>query len=114
MPSGNPNYCFEPLPRRPDEDEFHPQVVYYLASSATGEELEDTAFMSDVTTCVDAQPLEEAFSKVSASPVASIPVQQVAPAITASATPVSTVAPVAEVSKAEDVVSKEISAEKAE
>lgn len=94
------------------EDEFHPQVVYYLASSATGEELEDTAFMSDVTTCVDAQPLEEAFSKVSASPVASIPVQQVAPAITASATPVSTVTPVAEVSKAEDVVSKEISAEK--
>lgn len=41
------------------EDEFHPQVVYYIATNCTQEELEDTAFLADVTLATDAQPLKE-------------------------------------------------------
>ena len=37
------------------EDEFHPQVVYYVAASCEGGDLEDVAFLDDVTTAVDAQ-----------------------------------------------------------
>ena len=39
------------------EDEFHPQVVYYIATDCKQEELEDTAFLDDVTLATDAQPL---------------------------------------------------------
>ncbi len=39
-------------------DEFHPQVVYFVASDATSEELEDVAFINDVTLSADAQCLE--------------------------------------------------------
>src|SRR5574344_2414445 len=41
------------------EDEFHPQVVYYIASNATQDELEDTAFLNDVTLCCDAKCMEQ-------------------------------------------------------
>ena len=41
------------------EDEFHPQVVYYIASSANQEELEDTAFLNDVTLCCDAKCMDQ-------------------------------------------------------
>ncbi|MGN0730111.1 chemotaxis protein CheW [Treponema sp.] len=37
------------------EDEFHPQVVYYIASVNEGSALEDAAFLDDVTLAVDAQ-----------------------------------------------------------
>ncbi|MCQ2241281.1 chemotaxis protein CheA [Treponema sp.] len=37
------------------EDEYHPQVVYYIAASCEGGDLEDVAFLDDVTTAVDAQ-----------------------------------------------------------
>lgn len=59
------------------EDEFHPTVVYYLSSSATQDELEDTAFMSDVTTCVDAKNLDSA---TAGAPAAQPALQKQAPA----------------------------------
>jgi two-component system, chemotaxis family, sensor kinase CheA len=37
------------------EDTFYPTVVYYLASSAAAEKIEDTAFLSDVTLSTDAK-----------------------------------------------------------
>ncbi len=37
------------------EDEYHPQVVYYVSSENEGSVLEDAAFLDDVTTAVDAQ-----------------------------------------------------------
>lgn len=40
------------------EDEFHPQVVYYIASSAEQSVLEDVAFLDDVTTATDAHLVE--------------------------------------------------------
>lgn len=39
-------------------DEFHPKVVYFIATTATGDELEDVAFIPDVTLCTDAQCLD--------------------------------------------------------
>lgn len=38
------------------EDEFHPQVVYYVATTYGQDELEDTCFLDDVTLATDAQP----------------------------------------------------------
>jgi len=40
------------------EDEFHPQVVYYVATASDGSVLEDTAFLDDVTLAADAHPLD--------------------------------------------------------
>lgn len=57
------------------EDEYHPQVVYYIASSCEGGELEDVAFLDDVTTAVDAQlATQSAGKKASSSVAASAPV----------------------------------------
>ena len=56
------------------EDEFHFQVVYYIATTSTAEELEDTAFLSDVTLITDARPVEKAKAPADApapAPVAS-------------------------------------------
>ena len=36
------------------EDEFQPKVVYFIASTATQDELEDAAFLDDVSLCSDA------------------------------------------------------------
>lgn len=47
------------------EDEFHKDVVYYVASSNSQEQLEDVAFLDDVTLSVDAQCLENAVAKES-------------------------------------------------
>lgn len=40
-------------------DEFHPQVIYFVATEASADELEDVAFIPDVTLCTDAQCLED-------------------------------------------------------
>ena len=40
------------------EDEFHPVVVYYVASKATADELEDASFLSDVTNSCNAVCIE--------------------------------------------------------
>lgn len=40
------------------EDEFYPTVKYYIASSSKPTEIEDVAFLSDVTLSTDAQPVK--------------------------------------------------------
>ncbi len=55
------------------EDEFHQNVVYYLASDKTQDEIEDVSFLSDVTLSTDAQILksgEHSNAEVLAAPVA--------------------------------------------
>ncbi|MBR4322990.1 chemotaxis protein CheW [Treponema sp.] len=61
------------------EDEFHKDVTYFVASSNSAEELEDTAFLDDVTLSVDAKNIDNAVAKESAvseaapAPVAEAP-----------------------------------------
>ncbi|MCQ2600520.1 MAG: chemotaxis protein CheW [Treponema sp.] len=60
------------------EDEFYPIVKYYLASSSSSEDIEDVAFLSDVTLSTDAQVVEPESAvkaKPAAAPVQSAPVQ---------------------------------------
>lgn len=40
------------------EDEFQPKVIYYVSSSSPAAELEEAAFLDDVTECTDAQVIE--------------------------------------------------------
>ncbi len=57
-------------------DEFHPQVVYYVATSGDGSELEDSSFLTDVTIATDAQPLSDnVVSKLTTSEIASAKVE---------------------------------------
>ena len=85
------------------EDEFHKDVIYYVASANSADELEDTAFLDDVTLSVDAKNIDNAVaSDSSASEPA--PVAAPAPAPKAEApkpaeTPAPAAAPVAEVKK---------------
>ncbi|MDY5819219.1 MAG: chemotaxis protein CheA [Treponema sp.] len=73
------------------EDQFYENVFYYVATEADGPEIEDCAFLSDVTLITDAHLLEDyttgtaADSSVAKS-VASAPVQA-APAASAPITP---------------------------
>ena len=61
------------------KDEFYKEVVYYLASTNSAEQLEDVAFISDVTLSVDAKCLDDAVSKDSISSSSeSAPAPQVA------------------------------------
>lgn len=60
------------------EDEFYPIVKYYLASNSSSEDIEDVAFLSDVTLSTDAQVVEPESavkSKPAVSPAQSAPVQ---------------------------------------
>ncbi len=52
------------------EDEFHKDVTYYVASANNQEQIEDVAFLDDVTLSVDAKCLDNAVAKDSAAPVA--------------------------------------------
>ena len=53
------------------EDEFYPQVVYYLASDQEPSAIEDVAFLSDVTLSTDCQPVKG--PTAGAAPAASAP-----------------------------------------
>lgn len=56
------------------EDEFHREVIYYIASTNNADQLEDTAFLDDVTLSVDAKNLNNAVASDSgASEVAATP-----------------------------------------
>ena len=55
-------------------DEFHPQVVYFIATTASADELEDVAFIPDVTLCTDAQCLDGGSGSVATEVPASKPV----------------------------------------
>ena len=87
------------------EDEFHPQVVYYVATASPGSELEDVAFLDDVTLATDAREVtgasqgaksvlqvsevavEEAAQVAAPAPVAAAPAQAAAPEPKAAAAP---------------------------
>ncbi len=49
------------------EDTFHPQVVYYISTAASGDEIEDAAFLPDVVLAVDAQNIGEGAAGSAAS-----------------------------------------------
>lgn len=73
------------------EDQFYENVFYYVATEAEGPEIEDCAFLSDVTLITDAHLLEDYTTGTAADPavaksVASAPVQA-APAASAPITP---------------------------
>ena len=73
------------------EDQFYENVFYYVATEADGPEIEDCAFLSDVTLITDAHLLEDYTTGTVADPsvaksVASAPVQA-APAASAPITP---------------------------
>ena len=73
------------------EDQFYENVFYYVATEADGPEIEDCAFLSDVTLITDAHLLEDYTTGTAADPsvaksVASAPVQA-APAASAPSTP---------------------------
>ena len=70
------------------EDQFYETVFYYIASDAEGSQIEDVAFLSDVTLVTDAQIIESAGGgKVvgGAAPVAAAPVATPSPAASAPA-----------------------------
>jgi two-component system chemotaxis sensor kinase CheA len=71
------------------EDEFHKEVVYFVASSSTGDQIEDTAFLDDVTLSVDAKCLDNAVSAEAEVQAAAAPAPQL------EAAPVQTSAPAA-------------------
>ena len=66
------------------EDTFHPQVVYYISTALTGDQIEDAAFLPDVVLAVDAQCIEEgaaqSSSQAKAAPAAAQPANSAAPA----------------------------------
>ena len=89
------------------EDEFHKDVTYFVASNNTGDQLEDTAFLDDVTLSVDAKNITDAVAAdsgaaepapaVQAPPVAEAP----KPATPAPAPQAAAPAPAAEAPKKE-------------
>lgn len=50
------------------EDEFHKDVTYYVASANNQDQIEDVAFLDDVTLSVDAKCLDNAVAKDSSAP----------------------------------------------
>ncbi|MCR5081007.1 MAG: chemotaxis protein CheA [Treponema sp.] len=84
------------------EDEFHPQVVYYVATPSGGDVLEDAAFLDDVTTAVDAREVTSA----GGSPVEAAPAAVSAPAPEEKETEEAAPAPQAEAPKTESEAPK--------
>ena len=84
------------------EDEFHKDVTYFVASNNTAEQLEDTAFLDDVTLSVDAKNLDNAVASDSAPVQAAAP-QPSAPVapVPQAASPAPAAAPAAEAPKKE-------------
>ncbi len=56
------------------EDQFYENVFYYIATQATADEIEDVAFLSDVTLITDAQELTE--ESILNKATVQVPVQQ--------------------------------------
>lgn len=59
------------------EDEFHPVVIYFVASTATADELEDASFLSDVTNSVNAVSLEGQTGDAAPAPAPAAPAPEV-------------------------------------
>ena len=83
------------------EDEFYPQVVYYLASDQEPSAIEDVAFLSDVTLSTDCQPVTgptagaapAASAPAAAAPAPAPKAEAPAPAAAQESAPVSAPAP---------------------
>lgn len=70
------------------EDEFYPIVKYYIASASSSEEIENVAFLSDVTLSTDAQVvISESMAKESGQSVASSAPAKSAPVASAPSAP---------------------------
>ncbi len=67
------------------EDQFYENVFYYIATEAEGSEIEDCAFLSDVTLVTDAHLLEDYTTGTAADPAVAQAKPAVAPAKTESA-----------------------------
>ena len=91
-------------------DEFHPKVVYFVATTATADELEDVAFIPDVTLCTDAQCLDgssgDIHPEVPAPKPVMAPVQPVVEKVVESTPVVEEVAPVQVVEKTIDIAAE--------
>ncbi len=61
------------------EDQFYENVFYYLASSASAEQIEDASFLSDVTLITDARQLNDDNYANASGPAERTPVQPAAP-----------------------------------
>ena len=89
------------------EDEFHPQVVYYVGTNASQDELEDASFLTDVTIAVDAQP----FTKGSVNGDSRLTVSEVPKAEPAAPAPKPAPAPAPVEEKVEEKETEEASAD---
>ncbi len=69
------------------EDEFYPTVVYYIATESSADELENVAFLDDVTVSTDAKELTAESVASSGVPAAAKPVAAEKPAAAAVLTP---------------------------
>ena len=87
------------------EDQFYENVFYYVATEAEGAEIEDCAFLSDVTLITDAHLLEDYTTGTAADPS----VAQAAPA--AAPKPAAAAAPI---TPSDDVPAGNMSAEQSE
>ena len=84
------------------EDQFFETVFYYVASDSTGSDIEDVAFLSDVTLVTDAHQLEDYTTGTKADSSAA-PVVSPAPVDSApGAAPVAPAAPAAKMTSAQD------------
>ena len=63
------------------EDQFYETVFYYVATESEGDEIEDVAFLSDVTLMTDAHLLETATTGTAAEVASATPTSSVAPAV---------------------------------
>jgi two-component system chemotaxis sensor kinase CheA len=86
------------------EDEFHKQVIYYIATTTEGDQLEDVSFLSDVTLSTDAKCLDDAVAAPAPAQQAPASVQT-APAVQA------TSAQTASVSAAPAAASEQVAVE---
>ena len=90
------------------EDQFYENVFYYVSTSMEAAEIEDSAFLSDVTLITDARLLtEDNYSGAKAAPVAA-PVQESKPEVKSEpvVAPVKQEAPVVEVPKVDAPAAK--------
>lgn len=82
------------------EDKFYKDVTYFISTTATGDQLEDTAFLDDVTLSTDAQNIDDAASGESsyaaASTVSAPPAPEPVAAAPAKPAPVAQPAPAAQ------------------
>ena len=85
------------------EDQFYENVFYYLATDAEGPEIEDCAFLSDVTLITDAHLLEDYTTGTEADPSVAKAVEAAAPKASAPKTAPSAPAASAPITPSDDV-----------